>query len=302
MVPIKLAQYADQEKTLHFVQYTDETHSFVDISDSTMESAQLRSWIQAGNTVGEFAPVISGGIIPIASIMWFCSQRPPEGYLLCDGREVSRVEYTQLFRAIGETYGSGNGVSTFNLPNLVGRFCRGWGTLNPLDPDRQFGSYQEDAPGLHNHNLPALTHTHSITDPGHIHGVTDPGHIHAVNDPGHNHTVSDPGHQMFITEPLTHQGWLYAFSNLNPGCIRMDRPSGWWRISNFVLSPEQVNMQVFTSTANVRLSKAQSNVTTNNAVTGITIDTAEVDIPFTDIGGDAETRPDNVALLPVIRF
>jgi hypothetical protein len=52
----------------------------------------------------------------------------------------------------------------------------------------------------------------------------------------------------------------------------------------------------------VRLSKAQSNVTTNNAATGITIDTAEVNIPFTDVGGDAETRPDNVALLPVIRF
>jgi microcystin-dependent protein len=302
MVPIKLAQYADKEGTLHFVQYKDETHLFVDISDDTAESSQLRNWIRTGNTVDEYAPIISGGIVPVATIMWFCSQRPPEGYLLCDGSAVGRVQYSQLFRAVGETYGSGNGVSTFNLPSLVGRFCRGWGEGDPLDPNRQFGSYQDDAPGIHTHLVPSFTHTHTINDPGHIHGVTDPGHVHGMTDPGHNHTVTDPGHQMFITTPLTHQGWILAYSNLNPGVIRMDNPSGWWKISNYVLSTEIANLEVLPSTANVRLSKAQSNVTTNNAVTGISINTAQTNIPFTDNAGEGETRPDNVALLPVIRY
>lgn len=45
----------------------------------------------------------------------------PEGYLLCDGRAVSRAQYTALFEAIGTTYGSGDGTSTFTLPNLSGR-------------------------------------------------------------------------------------------------------------------------------------------------------------------------------------
>jgi hypothetical protein len=107
---------------------------------------------------------------------------------------------------------------------------------------------------------------------------------------------------MFITTPLTHQGWILAYSNLNPGVIRMDNPSGWWKISNYVLSTEIANLEVLPSTANVRLSKAQSNVTTNNAVTGISINTAQTNIPFTDNAGEGETRPDNVALLPVIRY
>ena len=42
----------------------------------------------------------------------------PSGYLLCDGSEVSRTTYSSLFLAIGTYYGSGDGVTTFNLPNL----------------------------------------------------------------------------------------------------------------------------------------------------------------------------------------
>lgn len=49
----------------------------------------------------------------------------PTGYLLCNGSAVSRTTYANLFKAIGSTYGSGDGSSTFNLPNLVGRFLEG---------------------------------------------------------------------------------------------------------------------------------------------------------------------------------
>lgn len=42
----------------------------------------------------------------------------PKGFLLCDGAEYSRAEYEELFKAIGITYGAGNGVTTFNVPNL----------------------------------------------------------------------------------------------------------------------------------------------------------------------------------------
>jgi microcystin-dependent protein len=303
MVPIKLAQYADVEGMLHFVQYEDETHAFVYADDDTVESAQLRSWIQAGNTIGDYVPIISGGIIPVATIMWFCSQNPPEGYLLCDGREISRARYTQLFRAIGETFGSGDGFYTFNLPDLVGRFCRGWGAGDPLDEGREFGSYQKDEVGIHTHDMPPTTHTHGVTDPGHTHTVTDPGHSHAVTDPGHNHSVLDPGHQMLITEPITHQGWISGFSNQNVGCIRMgDPPSGWFRIKNFVLSTDRSEMVVASDPSNLVLANAQSNVATISAFTGITIDTAETNIPFTEVAGEADTRPDNIALLPVIRY
>ena len=45
----------------------------------------------------------------------------PAGALLCDGRAVSRREYWELFDAIGTTYGTGDGSSTFNLPNIESR-------------------------------------------------------------------------------------------------------------------------------------------------------------------------------------
>jgi microcystin-dependent protein len=47
---------------------------------------------------------------------------PPTGWLLCDGAAISRTTYADLFTAIGTNYGAGNGTSTFNVPNLKGRF------------------------------------------------------------------------------------------------------------------------------------------------------------------------------------
>lgn len=49
----------------------------------------------------------------------------PEGWLLCDGQEVSREEYSKLYEAIGVKYGAGNGVTTFNVPNYIERVPEG---------------------------------------------------------------------------------------------------------------------------------------------------------------------------------
>jgi hypothetical protein len=54
--------------------------------------------------------------------------------------------------------------------------------------------------------------------------------------------------------------------------------------------------------ANLFLDIAQANVIAGSAVTNVTIDRAGTNIPFTEVGGDAETRPENIALLPVIRY
>ena len=52
----------------------------------------------------------------------------PAGYLICDGRAVERSAYPELFDAIGATYGEGDGSTTFNLPDLIGRFAEGSAT------------------------------------------------------------------------------------------------------------------------------------------------------------------------------
>lgn len=53
--------------------------------------------------------------------MLYAGKTAPSGWLLCDGSAVSRTTYSALYDAIGTTYGSGDGSTTFNLPNMSGR-------------------------------------------------------------------------------------------------------------------------------------------------------------------------------------
>ena len=50
----------------------------------------------------------------------------PAGYLLCDGAAVSRSTYADLFAVVSTTYGSGDGSTTFNVPNLQGKMPQGY--------------------------------------------------------------------------------------------------------------------------------------------------------------------------------
>lgn len=64
--------------------------------------------------------------VKIGSIEIFArSDSAPPGYLICDGAEISREVYKELFDIIGTTWGSGDGTTTFNLPNLIGKTI--WG-------------------------------------------------------------------------------------------------------------------------------------------------------------------------------
>lgn len=55
--------------------------------------------------------------IPTGAVLPFTGLTAPEGFLLCDGSEVSRVTYAKLFGVIGEVYGKGDGSMTFNVPD-----------------------------------------------------------------------------------------------------------------------------------------------------------------------------------------
>ena len=56
----------------------------------------------------------------------------PDGWLLCDGSAVSRDTYADLYAAIGDTWGEGDGSTTFNLPNFKGRFPLGANDARPV--------------------------------------------------------------------------------------------------------------------------------------------------------------------------
>ena len=112
----------------------------------------------------------------IGSIIPYTKSVIPEGFLVCDGSEVSRDEYSDLFAVIGTTYGSGDGSSTFNLPSLDGRVVIG------LSQDHAIGvSGGEDSHTLITDEIPS--HTHTVPAHGHSHNIV-------LKTPQLNHTIS----------------------------------------------------------------------------------------------------------------
>lgn len=69
---------------------------------------------------------------PVGSVQMFASGNIPAGWLLCNGAAVSRTTYAALWATIGTTFGAGNGSTTFNVPNLGGRFPLGASASYPI--------------------------------------------------------------------------------------------------------------------------------------------------------------------------
>lgn len=99
-------------------------------------------------------------LIPAGTVMAYAGSTVPAGYLVCNGSAVSRTTYADLFAAIGTMYGSGDGSTTFNLPDYRGMFLRGHhfgkssGTTDPDYATRQMGAAQSDLIKSHQHLLP----------------------------------------------------------------------------------------------------------------------------------------------------
>jgi len=90
------------------------------------DQAQLLAAIQT---------LMSAGSAEVGEPRGFFAETPPDGWLEADGSAVSRATYAALFAAIGVMFGNGDGSTTFNLPDLRGRFLRGWDHGAGVDPD-----------------------------------------------------------------------------------------------------------------------------------------------------------------------
>jgi microcystin-dependent protein len=109
---------------------------------------------------------------PTGAILDFAGSSAPFGYLLCDGTEYNIATYSALHTVIGNTYNTtGDGVTTFNVPDLRGRFSLG-------KADAGTGSVLGETGG-------SLDHTHSISS--HTHGV---GTLTMGLSGDHTHTIN----------------------------------------------------------------------------------------------------------------
>lgn len=145
-------------------------------------SAQTSS---AGNFVVNGNETVDGNLsvagtfnyVPTGTLNMWPLASAPAGFLKCDGSAVSRSTYSALYAVIGTTFGSGDGSTTFNLPNYTDRMPIGAGNLYAIN----------DKGGSKDATL--VQHSHGVSDPGHSHGISDPGHSHGVSDPGHAHGI-----------------------------------------------------------------------------------------------------------------
>jgi microcystin-dependent protein len=101
--------------------------------------AQQAQQAQQAQVASSLAGDAANGLCPPGAIMAYMGTNAPPGWLLCDGSPVSRTQYAALFSVVGTASGSGDGSTTFNLPDLRGMFLRGangsQSNTNFWDPD-----------------------------------------------------------------------------------------------------------------------------------------------------------------------
>lgn len=88
------------------------------------------SLTQISQALAEMLPKLKPLSVPTGMISAF--HTVPEGWLQCNGAAVSRTTYAALFAVIGTKYGSGDGSTTFNLPNLHHKFIEGTNTTSEV--------------------------------------------------------------------------------------------------------------------------------------------------------------------------
>ena len=175
-------------------------------------------------TLSTFSTVLSSFLsvamppVPTGTVLDFAGNTPPTGYLECDGSPVNRTTYAALFAVIGVTWGSGDGVNTFNVPDLRGKALIGAG--------------QDTTRGLTNRTLGSLniggeTHLLTAEETGlrpHTHGITLEGSSESqgYSAPGTNLGLVFNGGLntvLFTSSNAISSNAIVAHNNMQPSAV-----------------------------------------------------------------------------------
>lgn len=171
---------------------------------------------------------------PVGLISAFGGDIAPFGWLICDGREVSRLDYSSLYSVIGTIYGSGDGSTTFNLPDLRKMIPIGYSNAD-TDYSTLGGQIGSETHSLTVDELAKHSHPNSVSNAGgHNHlmynkwntyqggdtsgnGFTSPGNGWNQDGWSDNYTSSVDDHKHTVTIEDTGKG--VPFSLIQPGVL-----------------------------------------------------------------------------------
>lgn len=126
---ITAAQIAS--KTITQAQIADATLTFAKIATEAIatsaeaKAGSVNNKLMTPQLVAQAIAEQLPPAIPTGMLLPFAGTEVPEGFLLCNGANISRTDYAALFAVIGEKWGEGDGSTTFTLPNFTDRFIEG---------------------------------------------------------------------------------------------------------------------------------------------------------------------------------
>jgi len=126
---------------------------------------------------------LRGQVVPVGTIVAFAgaSTSIPAGWLECNGQPLRRDLFGDLFQKIGTTWGSGDGINTFNVPDLRGRAPIGAGQGPGLSPRTVGQTLGKEGHALSADEMPSHTHGGTVTTYG-----GNPCHYRLVHQAGQN--------------------------------------------------------------------------------------------------------------------